>query len=99
MYPNACTNLNGFPVTPLYRVLHLVAGVETWEGGEGVDPWAAWAWKCPHEAGDAAQRCNGLWWQRWVHQQVWHQVPGLVDDRKIHAVATYCTLLYVRQTD
>lgn len=41
MYPNACTHLNGFPVTPLYRVLHLVAGVETWEGGEGVDPWAA----------------------------------------------------------
>lgn len=48
MYPyqgwcigNACTHLNGFPVAPLYRVLHLITGVETWERGEGVDPGAA----------------------------------------------------------
>lgn len=33
----ACAHLNGFPVAPLRAVLHLVAGVEPWEGGEGVD--------------------------------------------------------------
>jgi len=38
---SAFTHLKGFPITPLYRVLHLIAGVETWEGGEGVDPGAA----------------------------------------------------------
>lgn len=89
---HACTNLNAFPVSPLYGVLHLVAGVETREGGEGVDPWAAWARKRPHEAGDAAQSWDGVRRQGRVHQQVWHQVPGLVDDWKIHAVAAHCTL-------
>lgn len=34
-------HLNGFPVTPLHRVLHLITGIETWKGGERVDPGAA----------------------------------------------------------
>lgn len=51
----ARTHLNGFPLTPLHRVFHLVAGVETRERGEGVDPGAARARKCAHEAGDATQ--------------------------------------------
>lgn len=77
---SAFTHLNSFPFTPLHRVLHLIAGVETWEGGEGVDPGAARARKRPHEAGDAAQGRDGGWRQRGIHQEVRHQVPGLVDD-------------------
>lgn len=81
-------NLDGFPLASLRRVFHLIAGVEPGEWCEGVDPGAAWAWEGPHEAGDAAQGGDGLWWQRWVHQQVWHQVPGLIDDWQIHAIAS-----------
>lgn len=89
---NAFAHLNGFPVTPLHRVFHLITGIKTWKRGEGVDPGTAWAWECPHEAGDAAQSRGGVWWQRWVCQQLGHQVPGLIDDWEVHAIATHCTL-------
>lgn len=85
-------NLDGFPLAPLRRVFHLITGVEPGEWREGVDPGATRAWEGPHEAGDAAQGGDGLWRQRWVHQQVRHQVPSLVDDWQIHAIASWCTL-------
>lgn len=85
-------HLHGFSLASLHRVLHLVAGVEAGEGGEGVDPGAARARKRPHEAGDAAQGRDGLRRQGRVHQQVGHHVPGLVDDREVHAVAAHRTL-------
>lgn len=81
-------NLDRFPLAPLHRVFHLVARVEPREWREGVDPGAAWAWEGAHEAGDAAQGGDGLWRQRCVHQQVWHQVPSLIDDWQVHAVAS-----------
>lgn len=85
-------NLDGFPLAHLRRVFHLIAGVEPGERREGVDPGAARAWEGPHQAGDAAQGGDGLRRQRWVHQQVWHQVPGLIDDGQIHAIASRRTL-------
>lgn len=88
----AHTHLYGFSVSPLNRVLHLVTGVKTWEGGERVDSGAARARKCPHEAGDAAQDRNGMGRQRRVHQQVGHQVPGLVYNWQIYAIARHSTL-------
>lgn len=84
--------LDAFPLAPLPRVLHLVAGVEAREGGEGVDPGAARAREGPHEAGDAAQGGDGLRGQRRVRQQVGHHVPGLVDDRQVDAVAAHSAL-------
>ena len=77
------------PVGPLSRVVDRVAGVEAGEGREGVDPRAAGPGEGPHEAGDAAQRGGGVGRQGGVRQQLRHQVPGLVDDRQVHAVATH----------
>lgn len=81
------SHLDAFPLAPLGGVFHLVAGVEAGEGREGVDPGAAGAREGAHEAGDAAQGGDALGRQRRVHQQLRHQVPGLVDDREVHAVA------------
>lgn len=86
--PKLLSYLHGLPLAPLGGVLHLGAGVEAGEGGEGVDARPAGAREGAHEAADAAQRGENVRRERRVHQQLRHQTPSLIYHREIHTVPT-----------